>query len=395
MYNNKTCNLSVSELVYLITKYKQNELNHDESTLLMRWVECSPGNKELLERILQEESDEAIEFMLSIDVDMRYAELSNSIKTKRKMRGQWRKLSVAACFLLALTLISVYYLKRDALKEPVQLSANIVEESYFQTDNEVLFIDGENQQVFKVPATKESLSVNQLTNGELIKDKDIHTSIGSHQISRIITPKGKKVKFYLNDGTLVHLNADSEISFKINMEDHDRREVWLDGEAYFEVIHNNNSFIVHSGEETVEVFGTTFNVDSFKDNPYMQVSLLEGSVSVSVTNIGLNKVLRPGHQFTYNDLKKNYEIENVPTAKMALWLRDQVSFEQKSIQEITKKLSRWYNVDFVFDKNPPQSLFTAELSLIESLPELLDKLEMTKKVKFERLGGNKIAVRQL
>lgn len=393
MNNKKQCYLTASDLIYLIKKYRANKLDQDENVLLSRWLESDPVNKKLLEKILQEKSDEAVEFMLNINTDQRFAELSNNLMKSTRKRLHWRKVSIAACIVLALTFFSVYYFKNQTSKELISFNGEQFFEYHFQDENDVLFIDGENKQAFKVPSTNESLSVKQLTMGEPISTKELQSSILSRGKSKVITPKGK-IMFYLNDGTLVHLNADSEMSFMTHMDSQEKREVWLNGEAYFEVVHNNNPFIVHSGETAVEVFGTSFNVDSFEDNTYMQVSLLEGIVSVDVDKINLSKFLKPGNQFTYSSDKKYFEVENIPINQMALWLKDQVIFDQKNIQEITKKLSRWYDVDFVFDNSPPQSLFTAELSLKESLPSILTKLEMTNKVKFVNLTGNKIAVRQ-
>lgn len=388
-------NLTIPELVYLIKRFKQKELTPKEYQLLEGWLNSDPRNREVLERTLVEDSEEAIEFMLGVDVDSKYEEFRRSVSSPQAYKKYWKRLSIAACFLLATTLLSVYFLgEREATKEAeVALDQN---KDYFFKDDEVLFVDGQKGHVFKVDPEDAGVYINELSQTAAQMDSDQSgNALSQEQVSKVITPKGKKVQFYLDDGTLIHLNASSELSFYTNLENQDKREVWLNGEAYFEVTHNQSPFIVHTEKESVEVFGTTFNVDGFKNSSYTQVSLIEGSVAVSLNVLGVSEVLSPGKQLTYSGQSASYTLVDVAPEKMAMWLDDLISFHEEDIQSIATKLSRWYDVDFVFDDNPPLSLFTATLSLKEGLPSLLEKLGYTKKVRFEQLANNQIAVKKI
>lgn len=395
MHDKRFYNLTIPELVYLIKRFKQQELTPKEHELLQGWLNSEPSNKELLERALMEDSEKAVEFMLGVDVDHKYEEFRRNISSPPAYKEHWRRWSIAACFLLAITLLSVYFLgERQVAKEAeVALDQN---KDYFSKDDEVLFVDGEKGHVFKVDPQDAGVYINDLSQAAARMDSDQSgVALSQEQVSKVITPKGKKVQFYLDDGTLIHLNAGSELSFYTNLENQDKREVWLNGEAYFEVTHNQSPFIVHTEKESVEVFGTTFNVDGFKSSHYTQVSLIEGSVAVSLNVLGVSEVLSPGKQLTYSGQSASYTLVDVAPDKMAMWLDDLISFDKEDIQSITTKLSRWYDVEFVFDEQPPLSLFTATLSLKEGLPRLLEKLEYTKKVRFERLANNQIAVRKI
>src|SRR5690606_38801840 len=110
---------------------------------------------------------------------------------------------------------------------------------YFFKDDEVLFVDGQKGHIIKVDPEDADVYIKELSQAAARVDSEQSgTTLNEEQVSKVITPKGKKVQFYLDDGTLIHLNAGSEVSFYTNLENQDKREVWLNGEAYFEVTHN-------------------------------------------------------------------------------------------------------------------------------------------------------------
>lgn len=393
MENKKHCNLDIYDLVFLIRKYKKNELSNAEEFILNEWLSCDPRNKILLHRITEQDSLEAINYMLSIDTKQRLLDLNSQLSNNRKNDLKWLRYTAAACVAFVIAAVSIYTIMIPKEGGGQHVSQVETEDSYFHKEQKVLFIDGQKSQVFKLAHHNGEIELNSFEEGQALSEVDIEHS--NPNLSKIVTPKGVKIKFHLQDGTLVHLNSNSELSFNSDIQNDKHREVWLNGEAYFEVVHNKTPFIVHMQDDAVEVLGTKFNIDTYESSGFLQVNLLEGSVSVSIKHIGSDEFLVPGNQLTYDRGNKRRNIKNIPIARMAPWLKDVVIFESQTIQEITRKLSNWYDVEFVMDENPPISLFTAELSLREGLTSLLTKLEMTEKVRFDRLSGNKIRVRKL
>ena len=101
------------------------------------------------------------------------------------------------------------------------------------------------------------------------------------KMNEVVIPFGKKSQLILEDGTKVWLNAGSRMAFPTKFTGK-KREVFLEGEAYFEVAHNQNlPFMVNTGEIIIKVLGTRFNISAYKTDKLTETVLLEGKVAIS------------------------------------------------------------------------------------------------------------------
>lgn len=158
-------------------------------------------------------------------------------------------------------------------------------------------------------------------------------------------PMGRRSDFTLSDGTHIYLGPGSSLSFPEKFSG-SKREVKLDGEAYFEVTKNKEKpFIIYSRNIRTQVLGTTFKVSAFKDSPVL-VSVTSGRVRVdriSGDQVQELATLYPGEQVSYNQQsqvrKSNFNIENIKN-----WKTGQLSFDGTPLSELTNQISRWYNV---------------------------------------------------
>ena len=200
------------------------------------------------------------------------------------------------------------------------------------------------------------------------------------------TPNGRQYSLVLADGSKVWLNAASSITFPTAFISTERR-VTITGEAYFEIAHKNDMpFIVQKGEMSVQVLGTHFNINSY-DEQSINVTLLEGSVKVSKGNE--SSLIKPGQQAQLqNDNIKLINKADI-TAVMA-WKNGLFSFNATDIGSLMRQLSRWYDVDVVYDKKINE-LFYADIPRNTNLSDALKALELTGKVRFE-INGKKIIV---
>ncbi len=198
------------------------------------------------------------------------------------------------------------------------------------------------------------------------------------------TPNGRQYHLVLADGTKVWLNAASSITFPTAFRGKERK-VMTEGEVYFEVAQDHfKSFIVTNGEVQIRVVGTHFNVNGYKDQGDVQVTLLEGSVNVGIAD--LSKEMTPMQQAQINE-KDIKIIKNANVDVVMAWKNGFFKYEGVDLEIILKQLSRWYNVEVVYKKKV-EDLFYAEIPRSTKLSDALRALELTGKVKFEISGKN-------
>lgn len=202
-------------------------------------------------------------------------------------------------------------------------------------------------------------------------------------MNSMITPRGRQYQLILADGTKVWLNASSSITFPTSFVGRERK-VTITGEAYFEVTKDkNHPFIVTANGSEVKVLGTHFNINSYQEEESIKTTLLEGSVMVSKDKqIAL---LQPGQQAALNksgilQVKKLEHFDEV----MA-WRNGNFYFSNSSLENVMSQLSRWYDVDVIFEKGVVARNFDGEISRDLNLDEVLKILE-TNNIHFKIKG---------
>lgn len=181
---------------------------------------------------------------------------------------------------------------------------------------------------------------------------------------------GDKTNLILPDSSKVWLNSGSKIIFN-NDFIKGKRQVFLEGEAYFSVTDDKRSpFRVKTSEFEIEVLGTEFNLKAYTDETMMAATLVEGSLKVS--NANEEKMVKPKQKLVFNkesSKMKLYELTDVSAETQ--WKDGRLVFRNESLLEIQPKLERWFDVDIVFaDDNVKQSRFTGILER-ESILEVI------------------------
>ena len=204
----------------------------------------------------------------------------------------------------------------------------------------------------------------------------------------ISTPNGGQYQLELPDGSLVWLNSTSSIHFPTSFVGKERR-VEVTGEAYFEVAKNRDMpFIVSVSGAEVQVLGTHFNVNAYKDESDVRTTLLEGSVKF-VNGIDAT-MLKPGQQSQLSTNGTIGVLNNVDVEKVVAWKNGLFDFESAGIETVMKQLARWYDVEIEY-KGKTDDLFIAEMRRNIKLSDALKALELTGKVRFD-IQGKKIVV---
>ena len=201
--------------------------------------------------------------------------------------------------------------------------------------------------------------------------------------NKLSVPKGGEYRIELEDGTKVWINSASRLRYPVVFSG-DTREVYLDGEAYFEVRRDvDRPFIVHSGEQKVTVLGTSFGISCYASEANDYTTLVSGKVKVDLERGKQSFVLEPGMQVAYNKESGVAMERKVDVAEFVAWKDGKYIFKQKRLEDILSTLSRWYDFEvFYRNEDVKEVLFSGELRRFDDFSYLLRLIERTSDVKF-------------
>lgn len=200
---------------------------------------------------------------------------------------------------------------------------------------------------------------------------------GSTALNTLSVPPKKDYKLVLSEGTEVWLNATSSLRFPFSFNS-SKREVYLEGEAYFNVTRKNGQpFIVHTPQIDIEVLGTSFNVNTFRDG-MTTTALVTGAVRVQAGAGQHNSlVLKPGFEAVFKP-DSGFAVQAFNEKQALGWMRGDYLFHDTPLQEIARVITRWYDIPVVFDHAAVAAeRFTGILQKDKSVEELLQGLKTT------------------
>lgn len=206
---------------------------------------------------------------------------------------------------------------------------------------------------------------------------------------RVEVPRGCEYRLRLDDGTVILLNSESVLEYPGRFAG-DRREVTLNGEAYFEVAQDGaRPFVVTTQDAGITVLGTSFNVSAYTSDRATTTTLVSGSVEV---NAGGNSVsLSPGEQAVIPSGNPNISVSIVNPNLYISWTTGMFEFENMPLAQICERLSRWYDISFRFEDTSGDERFTGAVWKYKPLGESLAGIERVTDVKF-RYGESEVVV---
>jgi hypothetical protein len=197
-------------------------------------------------------------------------------------------------------------------------------------------------------------------------------------INTLVIPYGSRSVITLSDGSIVWLNAGSRLIYPSTFVDK-TREVFLVGEALFDVKKNESQpFVVKTADVKIAVKGTKFNVSAYPEDYSVQTVLAEGSVEINRTNASLFEkgiTLVPGQMAYFNKKSKDTRIINVDINHYTLWTEGLFNFSNTDLNRITKRLERYYNINFHFDDPLSGTIqITGKLDVTQNMSEVFEYL---------------------
>ncbi len=395
-----------SRIKYLLAQYAEEEASKKEVNELFMWMRKSENEEDLtrfltnmLESMPPDENyDKAkwegmiqqIIISSSSNSKLSNYEHNKGTRNNRVKRQKWLR-SVAAVFIATSLFISTYWIITNnntklSTTDLVDISVRYKNDVSPGTNKAILTL-GDSSTIL-LDDTKEGMlgkqgnvEIIKLANGR-ISYKSKNQEPAQAMFNTIKTPRGGKYEVILPDGSRVWLNATSSIKFPTSFTGK-QREVSLTGEAYFEVAKNpQKPFIVHitfpqssqRNAATIKVLGTHFNVMAYANEKNIKTTLLEGSVQVANHN-GKSVKIIPGEQA---QLQPNNKISVIPDDGQATaWKDGLFLFKSADIHTIMRQVSRWYDVDIVYEDQPTTDKFSGTIPRSANLSQLLKILELS------------------
>ncbi|MES2829172.1 MAG: FecR domain-containing protein [Bacteroidota bacterium] len=369
---------------YLNNSLKPAELDEFQEVLL------NPELNELMKEVFDDELT-TLNITEHTDISqIRAAQICNEITGSNGITKQgfpfWKSASIAASILLIVSL-GLYFYKTDIIVPKGQIA--VVNDVAPGKNAATLTLGNgtkirlDNAQNGKL-ASESGVTIRKSANGQLTYELQGKSS-GTNQVNTLSTAKGETYQVRLPDGSMVWLNAATSLTYSANLIANGKRNVKLDGEAYFEVAKDrNHPFIVQSSNQTVEVLGTHFNINTYTDEPLAKTTLVEGSVKIN------DRILKPNEQAVLSN--GEIKIRKVDVDNVVAW-KDGISvFDDETLVSIMRKIERWYNVEVDFDSNIDQSeLYVGGVSRNDSLSKVLESLATTGNIHF-KIEGRRIRI---
>jgi len=369
------------EIPSLLSKALLGMLSEEEKRALQQWREESPENEQLYGSVMNtgyivQKSRE----VANVDIVNGYMNVLQKRKRNVRVRRIRRIVSVAAGVVLPLLAVVLWYGTRQKSDVPEQVASVI---RHGEVKAELVLADGTTRILSS--GVTDSLFVQQGAS-IVVQDQGVSyqgdSSVVEERYNTLRVPRGGEYSITLSDGTIVYLNAESELRYPVKFVGEDRR-VYLSGEAYFDVKRDTSKpFIVEANSLEVRVLGTEFGVRAYQDETCIRTTLKKGKVSVE--NKGSGIVLTPGMQASFDKETSKMDVQEVNVNLFLAWKDGRLVFDNCSLENILKDLGKWYDFDVRYEREDARLIpFSLNIKKHDAFAEVLHLLEDTGCVEFD------------
>jgi len=372
--------MNSSKIENLIVKYLTSEATSSDLDFLSIWIENSENEKFFYDYV--KTHYEVFTAMSKPDIESIKKNLREKIKKDRNPFYRYRVNTILKYAAAVVFILGVLYFYQKPNSE-IPTSTEVVEESVLIPKEEAITIqldDGTIQTINPDGETEIRDSKGNLI-GSQSKSKVTYSDTSNVEklvYNTIMVPYGKRFDVVLSDGTHVFLNSGTSLRYPIKFIDGVDRDVFLIGEAYFDVTSDKeHPFIVHADNMNLEVLGTKFNISHYSEDGNINTVLVEGSVELykdkrNSNNKVSSTLLKPGFKAEWNKVNHKVAIENVDTRIYTSWVEGKLIFRNSTFRQIRTKLERHYNVTIKNRNSDLDSqLFDATFD-IETINEVLE-----------------------
>lgn len=343
-----------------IIKYLSNQASFSELEELELWIKDASNQKEF---------SEYVKINYLIDYDMKKFDVINSQKQLLKFINKEKKFYkvkryVRFAAVVILFLSAGFFYQHNFFSSPLSaiVSAESITLKSQSGNTKILKDDG------AIEVVDDDGNIIGIQKGnELIYNTN--SKVSKLVYNTLSVPYGKRFALKLSDGTKINLNAGTVLRYPVKFIKGNNRQVFLDGEAYFDVAKDkSHPFIVNAKGINVRVLGTKFNMSSYLEDPNINTVLIEGLVGIypAGTNYDSKKatLLESGYKATWHRSKNTVTIEKADVGMYTAWISGKIIFKHMQFSTIVKKLERHYNVEIINNnKNLNDEFITASFDL--------------------------------
>lgn len=375
------------EMIQTILLLLKGKATHEQEEQLRMWMEADEENRLLYRQI--SETYYRLNYSSQwreLDAKAAFVKANRQIQKKGGFtRWGMRALSVAALIVVCLGIAFIVQYSGKTTVEEVPAVAQIP-----SGEMKAMLTLANGTKVELNAANKVNvdlgfaLAVEDSVMGLRYQFKDSVAAVPD-EYNTLTVPRSGEYIMVLGDGSRVWLNSETELKYPVAF-GAAKREVYLTGEAYFEVAKDTaRPFIVHTPQTTTTVLGTSFNVMAYRDEEQTEITLVTGAVAV---NAGSHKCrITPGYQVSVDNRSLDMLQQPVNISFYTSWKEGLFDFEGMTLEELALKLSRWYDVDFFFANSKVGSKkFTGAIKRNNTLQFMLDFIQKATDVRFEIKG---------
>lgn len=359
-----------------------------DMTIVEEWLHEDDSAIDLIKKFSNENNIEKIcnEYgAIEKNRDKLFFEVNRRKKAKRQRLIMRSIISSCAAALLAIS-FTIYYNNQN---ERDNITAYEIETpkkpTLFLSSGKSITLNADNERI-----VDDKMTVNIDRNSLNYNDKTSEAENQDELFHRLVIPSIQTYNVTLSDGTVVTLNANSEIRYPTAFYGETRR-IYLKGEAYFKVTKSSKPFIVNVEGVDIKVYGTEFNINARITNQ-VYTTLISGSIGVTI-NGGEEFMMKPNQLSIVNLSNNTLRLSDVSVSQYVSWMSGDFIYEDTNIETMINDVAAWYGVEIIYDTKLFNGItINAAFSRDEPLAKILKSIETITDVRFIKTGQNKYAI---
>ena len=373
-------NMGINEIYDLLKKYRERQCTLEEEEQIVRWYEQFDDEVEKLPEIPEGKREQL------------WFSIKRKIQTPWKLRMVMFYRYTAAIIILAMIgSVGIYFWGAREQERQVPVRQEILPAQGVAV---LQLSDGREVALSSTTVIKEQEGVIIENDSSKVLNYTLTTVKSEPLYNTITVPAGGEFSVLLSDGSSVHLNSCSSLTYPVPFMG-DVREVKLSGEAYFDVTKSDRPFIVKMEDIDVRVLGTSFILSGYTTDQNVSVTLVSGKVAIRDHQLQRDFNVTPGMRFEYNRESQQVKMWEVDPELYISWMKGKFRFEDMRLEDIMVTLNRWYDCTITYSDNTLRDLrFTGAAEKDRPASYLLELIEMITEVKFQIDGKHILITRK-
>lgn len=376
--------MEINKNTSLIIKCLFGEASESEHARLNAWLEESPLNRELYDKL---GSAEFLQRAVADDnralFKREWARLRRQTFGRNRKLRRRRALRIAAAVAVPFIFLAAFF-AYDTLRYRESIPMMALSQIHPGSPRAIVTLADGQQMTFtdeSLPVVVSSGTTQMVNESSTLSISSSSKDAETTQYNVISIPRGGEYTVKLEDGTVIFMNSESELRIPVRFAGNERR-ISFRGEGYFEVARDQRRpFIVETQRACVAVKGTQFNLRAYQNEPETVTTLVEGAVDVISDSDNHVKMI-PGTQSRVDE-RGDVIVRTVDVYPFTAWRSGRIYFENERAEHIMKELERWYNCQITFmDEELKDQRFTMDLMRYDQITTLFDLMNKVKNVKY-------------